>query len=143
LGIAGSDSSWPRNPDDPAANFIIRAPLLYWRRGVQAKIIVEGGMQERRPDQALVTMVIRARDWADRLIKGEAQTMAEIAAREGVSMQYVVRLMPLAFLAPQIVDQIIASTQPVAITANRLAWVEELPCRWRQQAPAIATANGA
>ena len=77
------------------------------------------------------------------MINGEVQTMAEIAAAAGVSMQYVVRLMPLAFLAPQIVDQIIAGMQPVEMTANKLAWVEELPYRWGEQARTMGGAASA
>jgi len=41
--------------------------------------------------------------------------------------------MPLAFLAPQIIEAILAGTQPVELTAETLTRHAELPLIWADQ----------
>ena len=60
--------------------------------------------------------------------------MAEICAAEGLSDSYVGRLLPLAFLAPGMVEDILTGRQPAGLTANGLAWGGDLPARWEEQA---------
>jgi hypothetical protein len=44
----------------------------------------------------------------------------DIAKAEGVTVRYVRRLLPLAFLAPDIVAMVLAGTQPVHLTTELL-----------------------
>ena len=69
---------------------------------------------------ALLKAVARARQWSEDLLR-RAQSVAEIAEREGVGARYVRRLMRLAFLAPEIVEVIAAGNQPPELTAEALA----------------------
>jgi site-specific DNA recombinase len=46
--------------------------------------------------------------------------MVEIAKRNGVGKQYVSRLIRLAFLAPEMVERIMAGRQPPELTAQAL-----------------------
>ena len=98
------------------------------------KLVVNGTDRPPAPDRALIAAIVQARDWANRLISGEVATMAEICAAEGLSDSYVGRLLPLAFLAPSIVEDILAGTQPATRTANGLTWGGELPLCWEEQA---------
>ncbi|MEO8883805.1 MAG: hypothetical protein ABI377_10405, partial [Devosia sp.] len=132
LGVPTLATVRPTNANDESDGFTVRAPLVYRRRGVQAKLSIPG-VSSGRPDPALIIVIARARDWADKLISGEFKTVPEIAAAEGLSMQYVSRLMPLAFLAPDIVNDIVGGVQPANLTANKLAWVDALPHGWRDQ----------
>jgi len=68
---------------------------------------------------------------------GRAKSIAEIAEREGVSDRYIRRLTLLAFLAPQIVEAIVAGNQPPELTAEALAERIDLPLLWAAQEQAV------
>lgn len=69
---------------------------------------------------------------------GSASSLCEIATREGVSDRYVSHLMPLAFLAPDIVEAILAGTQPADLTTETLIKRTKLPLRWGEQRALLA-----
>jgi hypothetical protein len=81
----------------------------------------------------LVTATVRAWDWAERLRTGEAASMAEICAAEGFTDTYVGQVLPLAFLSPELVEQILSGQQSAGLTANKLIWRERLPLRGEEQ----------
>ncbi len=64
---------------------------------------------------------------------GQARSLAELASREGGSDRYLSRILPLAFLAPQIVEAIAAGRQPPELTAHRLIRTLDLPVAWAAQ----------
>jgi site-specific DNA recombinase len=84
-----------------------------------------------------VKAVARARQWSEDLLMGRAQSVAEIAEREGAADRYVRRLMRLGFLAPEIVEAIVAGNQPPELTAEALAERIELPLLWTAQEQAV------
>ena len=86
-----------------------------------------------RVDPALVKAVLRAHDWFERLAMGRARSFAQIAHDEGATGRYVAHMLPLAFLAPDIVSSILAGRQPVDLTANRLIKKIDLPLGWAEQ----------
>ena len=55
------------------------------------------------------------------------------ARRAGAHVGDVSRSLPLAFLAPDLVEAILDGTQPVALTAERLKRAGELPLLWDEQ----------
>jgi len=65
----------------------------------------------------------------------------EIASRENLGKQYVSQLIRLAFLAPEIVEQIVDGRQPPELTAqtDRVA----LPLDWGSQKKALGIASRA
>jgi hypothetical protein len=86
----------------------------------------------RKTDQSLLKAVARAHCWFDDLVRG--RSMVEIAKRNGVGKQYVSRLIRLAFLAPEIVERIVASRQPPELTAQVLRTGRfNLPVDWAEQ----------
>ncbi len=132
LGIstAVSDAAWPANEPHDASDLSVTVPLATKRRGPQMKLVVHGAERSTAPDPSLVAAVVRAWDWADRLISGEVATMADICAEEGLSDSYVGQLLPLAFLAPSMVEDILAGRQPPTLTANALIWGPIIPALW-------------
>ncbi len=132
LGVSAacSGTAWPSNEAPEAGDFSVTVPVATKRRGPQMKLVIHGAERQAEPDPSLVTAVVRAWDWADRLISGEVATMAEICAEEGLSDSYVGQLLPLAFLAPSVVEQILEGRQPPELTANRLIWHDQVPLRW-------------
>jgi site-specific DNA recombinase len=111
-------------------------PARIRRRGVEMRIVIDGaerGSSQREPDPALIKAVVRARGWFDDLVSGRVRTYGEIAKREGVTKRYVGHLIPLAFLAPEVVHNILAGSQPIDLTAETLAKRTKLLRIWAEQ----------
>ena len=68
--------------------------------------------------------------------------MVEIAKCNGVGKQYVSRLIRLAFLAPEMVERIVAGRQPPELTAQSLqAGRFDIPVDWAAQKRALGFAQ--
>ncbi|MCA9502772.1 MAG: hypothetical protein KC616_06805 [Myxococcales bacterium] len=64
---------------------------------------------------------------------GQVNSFAEIARAEGVTGRNVAHVVPLAFLALDIVARILAGRQPVDHTAQKLIKQIDLPLEWAEQ----------
>ena len=109
-------------------------PVRIKRRGVEMRLVLEwNGAVPQKPDTALVQSVARAHKWFVDLSSGRKRSISEIAEAEGLSDRYVSRLMPLAFLAPDIVEAILTGQQPVDLTAESITKRTDLPLDWAKQ----------
>ncbi len=111
-------------------------PTCIRRRGVEMRLILESGERgasDTRVDPALVKSIVRARQWFEQVASGQAQSFAEIARAEGIGRRYVANLIPLAFLAPDIVASILSGTQPLELTTQELTKRTDLPLDWAEQ----------
>ena len=104
------------------------------RRGVEAKIIL-GDSQSRTPhhDQSLIALIASAHRWLDKLSSGTAASISDLAAQDNLDRNEISRFLPLAFLAPDIVEGILNGTQPVGLTILQLRRISTLPFRWNDQ----------
>jgi hypothetical protein len=75
----------------------------------------------------------RGYHWFGELAAGTVSSTTQIAAREGVSDSYVRHMVPLALLAPSIVESICAGRQAVCLSAERLKTQAGLPIDWNVQ----------
>ena len=106
------------------------------RRGVEMRLVLDGGEKgssDVRVDPALVKAIVRGRQWFEQLVSGRAGSLIEIAKTEGVTDRYVAHLIPLAFLAPDIIARILSGTQPVDLTNEKLTKRIDLPLDWTEQ----------
>lgn len=106
------------------------------RRGVEMRLVLEdaaGTIPKHNLDQTLIKAVVRARNWFDDLAAGRVCSFAEIASNESSGERYVSSLMPLAFLAPDIIDAILTGTQPSHLSAEMLIKRTQLPLDWTEQ----------
>ena len=78
-------------------------------------------------------LVAGTRHWFDRIVKGEATSIREIAREEDMDEGDVSRFLPLAFLAPDIVETILVGKQPTELTAEKLKRLRFLPYSWKEQ----------
>ena len=105
-----------------------RRPLHLRRRGVETRLI----LGEPRPemDATLIRNIARAHVWLTAVQDG--RSFDEIADQEGVSKNRLQQMIHLAFLAPDIVTDIIAGKQPLGLTSE---WLKgrELPVSWDDQ----------
>jgi hypothetical protein len=135
LEVQGSGNQHPRiiGFDTDEDIITLSVPVAFQRRGVETKLIVEGASASRHsePDPALIKTVARAHVWFEDLVAGR-MTMTELATREGMKVSSVAKLLHLAFLAPDIVESILAGTQAPTVVARHLIRAD-LPIHWQQQ----------
>ncbi len=95
-------------------------------------VIASGGNTAPRVDRALVRAIVQARRWQEMLASGEPASIQDLAVREATCPIYTGQLLPLAFLAPDLVEAIIDGRQPPRLSLNGLIDAA-LPLRWRDQ----------
>lgn len=114
-------------------------PMQIKRRGHELRLIIEGGMAATATiDSTLLKAIARAHAWSEALLSGSIASMAEIASRHNVSHSYVKKIMPLAFLAPDIVEAVAAGKQPAHLTTQMLIRQIEIPLGWQDQRRALS-----
>jgi len=122
---------------DQGAEPAITIAFKLRRRGVESRLVVADD-KVRNPtsggaDPALVRLLAKAqRTLAEIVEYGEASVNA-VAHKMRLDPSEVSRILPLAFLAPDIVEAILAGSQPIGLTANRLKRLSPLPADWADQ----------
>ena len=109
-------------------------PFQHRKRGVETKLVIADTPTGR--DEALICNIARAHSWFERIKAGE--TYAQIAKSDRTSKRRVQQMIELAFLAPDIVGEILHGKQPLGLTSD---WClrHNLPSDWSAQRAQIAT----
>ena len=106
------------------------------RRAYGTRIIVDGH-GNGRTDERLVELVARANYFAGRLTDGTCSSVIDVANELNIHRADISRILPLAFLAPNIVDKILTGTQPGNLTPAYLRRELDLPAAWADQVSAL------
>jgi site-specific DNA recombinase len=111
-----------------------RHPFQLRKRGVETRIVMADTPAGQ--DETLIRNIARAHAWFERIKAGA--TFAEIAETEGTSKRRVQQMIDLAFLAPDIVRDVLDGRQPAGFTSD---WCKthELPSDWSEQRALVAT----
>jgi site-specific DNA recombinase len=88
-----------------------RHPFQLRKRGVETRIVMADTPAGQ--DETLIRNIARAHAWFGRIKAGE--TFAEIAETEGTSKRRVQQMIDLAFLAPDIVRDVLDGRQPMGL----------------------------
>ena len=120
----------------------IDLPIALKRRGIETKLVIEGGKDPSpNPDPALIKAVRSGAKLFEELRTGIAASVGDLVKRHGIDQGDVSRLLPLAFLAPDIVEAILDGRHPVDLTAVRLKRVR-LPLAWPEQRRVLGFNDG-
>lgn len=114
-------------------HLIFSVPLHIKRRRGRKEIIVPGGIRpqdEPRTNETLALTIARAHRWRDLLDEGRFHSVSELAREVGLSHVYVGRLLRLTLLAPDIIEAVLAGTEPSGLSIATLA---SLPLDWESQ----------
>ncbi|MDB5448031.1 MAG: hypothetical protein JWQ97_3348 [Phenylobacterium sp.] len=137
LSSAGAAAAKP----EPTEEGVATVRLAFEMRRRQGAVILHApGAAPEAPtkiDRALVRAVVLARSWMQALASGEVGSITALAEREGLCSHYTSRLLPLAFLAPDLVELVLAGRQPRALTLQGLT-SKTLPADWKAQRRAFA-----
>ncbi len=110
LGVKTTPASTAPESGD---THLLTVPLQMKRRGVETRLIIGGGDKANTEiDANLLRTIARAHVWFEGLKTGSFTSINEIAVVECIPASEVSRQLPLAFLAPGIVDTIFQGRQP-------------------------------
>ena len=111
----------------------VHVPFTLRQRGGRKVMVMPDGVPDPRPqvDNTMVKALARAFRWKRMLESGEFTTIAELAAKEGLAVSYLARVLRLVLLAPDIVETIVAGRQPSEMTLAAL--LEPFPAVWENQ----------
>ena len=112
----------------------ITAAFRHRRRGVETRLVLADAPSVR--DDVLLRNVALGHIWFEKIRTG--QTYEDIASEAGVSKRRVMQLVDLAFLAPDIVCNILEGKQPTNLTSDHLI-KRGFPDNWDDQRRSFAT----
>ncbi len=126
LGWGEGDSLWTEQP----------AKLR--RNGPTVRLVIQGGGQSpRKPDPRLIDLLAKAQQWFGQLKTGARPSVLALAEEHGMASAEVVRIVYLAFLAPDLVQKIVQGGQPEGLGVKRLLALAPLPPCWAEQRKAL------
>jgi hypothetical protein len=104
------------------------------KRGVETKLIFADAPSCR--DETLIHNIAKAHLWFEQIKSGK--TFAQIAAEDTTSKRRIQQMIDLAFLAPDIIRDVMDGTQPFGFTSD---WClrHTIPTSWPEQRKLIAT----
>jgi hypothetical protein len=97
--------------------FSIDVPFTQPERTGLTKLLIEEHAAHN-PDPVITKAVARAHRWFEELTTGAANSMAELAARENLTDNYISNLIHLAWLSPQQIELVLQG-DPQATAAAR------------------------
>lgn len=114
-------------------------PINFKKRGVEMRLVLDSPSSDHHaePDPQLIKTLARAFTWQAALLQGDPATVRELAVRDGSDERYIAKHLPLASLSPMIVRSILAGTQPVDLTSDKLLHLKDLPLSWAEQEEAL------
>jgi site-specific DNA recombinase len=113
-------------------------PVRLRRCGMAMRLVLEGsgGIDRsvtRGPDPHLVGLISRAHQWFDQLKSGRVTSVQAIATAAGMRGDQATRIVHLAFLAPDLTEQILRGGHPAKLTGSKLLNLVPLPTDWAAQ----------
>ncbi len=127
----------PSDHEYPDAIIDISLPIKLKRRGNEMRLVIDGESGGDGVDRNLVAMVAKAHVYLEKMIENPDLGSSGVASLFGVDRADVGRVLPLAFMAPRLLDQILAGRQSDKVSARNLAR-QELPVLWSEQIAALS-----
>lgn len=117
-------------------------PLTIRKRNGRPKILPPDNLtsrDDRSQDPHVLRAIARAWNWRRRLETGAASTIQDIAAAEKVSDRFVSRMLRLAYLSPEVLEHLIITRVPPALSLNDIAAVADRA--WAEQMQMVFDAS--
>jgi site-specific DNA recombinase len=133
--VLGQETELPvPSPIDGAdAPIILSEMATFGRNGRGGRFQLAPGSNHLRPHPApsLITAVARAHHWVGRILRGESDSQRALAKQNRLDERYISRILPLAFLAPDLVESILEGRHPPDLSLETLR--PALPNSWDEQ----------
>ncbi len=131
LGIQQRD----RAEIDP---IVIEQSCSLAKRGKVRWLVIGSGTPAPYANIGLVKAIVRARRWFEKLRDRQVTSIADLALLENLPRAWISQQLPLAFLAPDLIEAIAAGRQPASLTVKRLVSVANGSSDWAAQRSALA-----
>jgi hypothetical protein len=117
------------------STLVVRIPMRFQRRGGRKRIVAPDGSElapstKPQPDGTLVKALARAWRW-QRMLDDGAYSIRGIAEMEEINASYVSRILRLALLAPDIVEDILTGSAADAGVLEQFK--KPFPAGWDEQ----------
>lgn len=126
------------NPEIPSANVVtLMLPVHIKPVAGGATYILgpTGKSPSRLPDDTLVQAIAKAHYWNHLLVSGQIASQKDLIATHKLDPRHFRRMLPLAWLAPDIVQAILAGRHPEGLTLADLYKIH--PWDWVQQCKSL------
>jgi hypothetical protein len=130
------------DPEDDLVELSVAACLQ--RRGRAIRLLISRDSLGAVPSQdelRLIQTLAQAHQWLEQLLSGEVRSLRMIAAAVGKSQRYVSKVIRMAFLAPDLVEAVLAGRAPPQLTLTELT--KDLTWDWDEQRRRFAVVVGA
>ena len=117
---------------DGETEWILPVRLKHRHNAVLIEAEGQSPTAANRIDRALVRAVAMARRWTADLRTGRHGSTAQLAKAENLCVRYLGQILPLAYMAPDLVEQIVAGRQPQALSLGALI-ARPFPMDWNEQ----------
>ena len=118
---------------NPANRTILTTPAMRTRRGHEIRLVIPApALPKAHRDERLVQLLAEAHAARTQVLAIGDTSLSRAAATLGCCRTRLAQHLRLSFLAPDIVETILAGCQPKAVTRKRLASID-LPIDWDQQ----------
>jgi hypothetical protein len=103
------------------------------RRGNELRLSTaqNGSCFEAAPVSSFVKAIARARNWYERIVAGEVNTIGQLARESGLTKRYVRRILQCATLSPQITEALLTGKHRSNLTLKEI--LHRMPLNWREQ----------
>jgi site-specific DNA recombinase len=115
--------------------FGLDVPMALKRSGQAVRLILRGPDEGKAqgPNPRLIALLAKAQRWFAALSTGQQPSVMAIAAEHGMASSDVTNTVYLAFLAPDIVERVVAGDHPAWLGTKRLLAMAPLPLDWAEQ----------
>ena len=112
---------------------MIEAAAQLKRCGGEVRLVLPPDSTGAQPHEvpSLIRAISRAHDWVDRILRGEVVNQRSIAKETGLDERYISRIIPLAFLAPDLTESILDGKQAAHLSLD--SCLGNIPEDWSQQ----------
>ncbi len=107
------------------------ASLIQCKSEMRFQLPPDAPGSKAHSDPFLLRAIARANDWVDRILSGSAANQRSIAAETGLDERYISRLLPLAFLAPDLIETILEGRQAPHLSLD--IYLSNVSSEWGQQ----------
>ncbi len=118
----------------PPAELVLKTKVSLKRSGIETKLVYPSGPSpgaHTRSVKALQKALLTSLQWNEELISGRVRSIDALIQRDNLNPRQVHRLRKLAFLAPDIMERVIACDVPDTLTLERLK--KDFPLDWQVQ----------
>ncbi len=115
-------------------DLVLTTNVNFKRSGIETKLVFPGGppaTAHKRSVKALQQALLKSLQWNEAIISGEVASFDALIRRDELNARQTHRLRKLAFLAPDIMEAIIAGQVPDSLSLEALK--REFPMEWDAQ----------